>query len=242
MPPVDLIAAPEEGYATLREKVEQVEDLVTPPKSVEEKPPRPGSAKLGTPERRLEWHQRVQAAVLDLSITFPEGVEDYDVRKLLEYTLELGRLIEADEEAGDPSGEVELATMRAADVVRRIQRRLLRQHLDDPAAALEFIFGLFANVSVSEVARLLGVSTKTVASWKGGNPVRQTEKRRRAVLLAQVITYLRDSMTPHGIVMWFDAERDQLGGRTPLEVLQRDSNAAELLISLARGSRGQLAG
>lgn len=241
MPPVDVLTAPA-LYTALHEKAVQVEDLVTPPTSVEEKPPSAGSAKLSTPERRMQWHQRVQEAVLDLSVTFPEGVEDYDVRKLLEFTLELGRLIEADKDAGDPAGKVELATMRAADVVRRIQRRLLRQHLDNPAAALELIFGLFANVSVSEVARLLGVSTKTVGSWKQGSPVRQNEKRRRVVLLAQVITYLRDSMSPHGIVMWFDAERDQLGGRTPLEVLERDPNAAELLIGLARGSRGQLAG
>jgi hypothetical protein len=50
-------------------------------------------------------------------------------------------------------------------------------------------------------------------------------------------------MTPVGLVMWFDAPRTQLQGRTPLQVLdEHEAMAHELLVSLARGARGQLAG
>ena len=62
------------------------------------------------------------------------------------------------------------------------------------------------------------------------------------VVLAQVLTYLRASITPAGLVMWFDAPRHQLDGATPLELLDEDeANARERLLSLARGARGQLA-
>ncbi len=127
--------------------------------------------------------------------------------------------------------------------MRRIQRRLTQQHLDDPVAALEFIFGLLATVNLSEVAALLGTSPKTAAAWRSGSPVRQSARRRRIVLVAQLLGYLRDSLTPHGLVMWFEAPREQLGGRSPLELLG-DGEAAdqERLLDLARGSRAQLGG
>lgn len=230
-------------FDELRAKVGQVEDLVTPPQSLKQQQPK-GQEGTQAADHCREWYRRVEDSVLDLSNALPQGVEDYDARKLLEFMVELRRLIEADPEAHDPSGEMEIATMRMADVVRRIQRRLLRQHLDDPGAAVEFILGVLANVSVTEVARLLGVSTKTIGSWRHGAQVRPSSGRaRRVLLVGQLLSYLRDSMTPHGLVMWFDAERDQLGGRTPLQVMQDDEAAAYgMLTGLARGSRGQLAG
>jgi transcriptional regulator with XRE-family HTH domain len=230
-------------FETLLQKVGDVEELVTPPRSLEE-PREPRESKRPAPDklvkRRQDWYRDVQDAVLDLSTSFPEGVDDYDVRKLLEFTVQLGHLIEADAEARDPDGEVELATMRAADVTRRIQRRLLRDHLDDPEAALEFTFGVLRGVSVSELARLLGTSTKTVRSWQQGSSIRQTAKLRRVLFVAHLLTYLHASLTPHGLIMWFDAERDQLKGRTPLQVLDRDPGSHQLLLELAKGSRGQL--
>src|ERR1700755_3205571 len=102
-------------FEALLQKVGDVEELVTPPRSLEEprESKRPARDKLV--KRRQDWYRDVQDAVLDLSTSFPEGVDDYDVRKLLEFTVQLGHLIEADAEARDPNGEVELATMRAAD-------------------------------------------------------------------------------------------------------------------------------
>jgi hypothetical protein len=178
--------------------------------------------------------------VLDLSNSMPEGAEDYDVLKLLGFVVDLRRALESDPDAHDRTGEVEIATMRMADVVKRVGRRLLHERLDDPQAAAAFVLETLGDVSVSEVAALLGVSTKTVGSWRQGSRVRNNT--RRVIVIAQALSYLRSSMTATGIVMWFDAERDQLGGLTPLALLEQDEASAHAkLIGLARATRGQLA-
>lgn len=221
-----MIAVAEVGeqLAVLRDKADHVGELVAPP----------------PPERRWAWYQRLEDAVLDLSNALPEGTEDYDARKLLEFLIEVRRAISADADAIDADGEVELATLRMRDVALRIRRRLEHDSLDDPRAAARFVFTTLAGAGVGDLSRLLGVSTKTVNTWKLGGPV--TRNAGRVVVLAQLLTYLRSSMTPVGLVMWFDAPRHQLGGRTPLELLDEDeASAREALLSLARGARGQLA-
>lgn len=213
--------------AHLREKASQVEELVTV------------GERTGLALRR-DWYRQLEDAVLDLSYALPEGTEDYDARKLLEFQVGLRRAIDADPDARDERGEVELAALKMADVARRIGRRLEHSELDDPRAAADFIFDTLRGVGVTDLARLLGVSTKTVNAWKAGGPV--TRNGRRVVVLAQLLTYLRASMTPAGLIMWFDAPRGQLDGSTPLELLDEDeAKARELLLSLARGARGQLA-
>ena len=98
------------------------------------------------------------------------------------------------------------------------------------APAADFIFETLRGAGVTDLGRLFGVSTKTVNAWKAGGPV--TRNARRVVVLAQVLTYLRASMTPAGLVMWFDAPRHQLDGGTPLELLDDDeANARELLLA-----------
>jgi DNA-binding transcriptional regulator YiaG len=221
----------------LRFKAEQIEDLVSPAGG----PPVREDQDSGLVERRLAWHQQVVDAVLDLSNSMPEGLEDYDVRKLLELVVELRRSLDADPDGRDSNGEIELATMQAADIARRLHRRLVHEQLDDPQLAAELIFSALTQLPVSEMARLLGVSTKTVRSWQHGSPVRQNGDR--VVLIAQILTYIRSSLSAVGVKMWFEAERDELGGSTPLQLLDEDpAKAYETLISIARGSRGQLAG
>lgn len=233
------VAEVTEQMTVLRHKAEQVEELVSPPRSERER--RPDTApEVPLAERRWAWYQGLEDAVLDLSNALPEGTEDYDARKLFEFLIELRRAITADVEATDERGDVELATMKMRDVVHRLARRLEHTILDDPQAAARSVFTTLANIGVGDLARLLGVSTKTVNTWKAGGPV--TRKAERVVVLAQLLTYLRSSMTPVGLVMWFDAPRHQLGGRTPLELLNENEAAArEMLVSLARGARGQLA-
>lgn len=223
----------------LRFKAEQIEGLVTPPTSVEERGGQRRKRSLA--QRRQDWHSCVVDAVLDLSNSMPRGVEDYDVRKLLEQVVALRRLLDADPEARDASGEIDLATMKTADIARRIHRRLVHDQLDDPQVAVRMVLSGLEQVPVTDIARLLGVSTRTVRSWQGGKPVRQNAAR--VVLVAQLLSYLRSSMTAVGVMLWFDAERDQLRGHTPLELLETGvAGAYEQLIDLARGSRAQLAG
>lgn len=167
-------------------------------------------------------------------------MDDYDVRRLLGFLVDLRRAVEADPDARDPNGQVELGTMRMADVVIRVRRRLLHERLDDPQAAVAFVLTTLKGVGVSEVAALLGVSTKTIGSWRQGSRVRQNV--RRVVLVAQLLSYLQASMTARGMTMWFDAERDQLEGCTPLQLVNQDETTAyPTLIGLARATRAQLA-
>jgi hypothetical protein len=228
------------GLEELREKAEQIEDLVTPPASSEERI-KDKRRRLNRVDRRGAWHRQVENAVLDLSNSMPEGVEDYDVRKLFELVVELRHLLDRDPDVLDADGSIELTTMRVADIARRLHRRLVREQMDDPQIAVKVVLDGLARVPVSDVARLVGVSTKTIRAWQRGSPVRQNAAR--VVLIAQLLSYLRSSMSAVGIIMWFDAERDQLGGRTPLQLLEQDeASAYSLLSNLARGARAQLAG
>jgi hypothetical protein len=240
---VSVVLEENHEIAVLREKAEQVRELIAPEQAGKDGRPesRPAAEAEGTrAEWRWEWYRRLEDAVLDLSNALPEGTEDYDARKLFEFQVGLRRAIDADPTATDQRGEVQLAMLRMADVARRIGRRLEHSALDDPRAAADFIFATLRGIGVMDLSRLLGVSSKTVNAWKAGGPV--TRNAARIVVLAQVLTYLRASMTPVGLVMWFDAPRHQLGGSTPLELLGDDqANAREQLLWLARGARGQLA-
>jgi hypothetical protein len=193
---------------------------------------------------RTAWLRELEDAVLDLSDALPEGTEDYDARKLLEFLVGLRRAVDADAVAGgtDSDGSVELTTMTVRDVVRRIARRMEHDELDDPRAAADAIFATLRGTGAGDLARLMGVSTKTVGAWRAGRPVARNAPR--IVLVAQLLSYLRPTMTPAGLVAWFDAPREQLDGGTPLALLDAPAGAAvarEPLSALARGTRGQLA-
>ena len=221
---MSIVVEQTQDLAHLRNKAAQVEQLMA-------------AVQRRRAKQRWDWYRRLEDAVLDLSYALPEGTEDYDARKLLEFQVGLRRAIDADPGAGDERGEVELAALRMADVARRIGRRLEHSELDDPRAGADFIFETLPGIGVTDLSRLLGVSTKTVNAWKAGGPV--TRNAKRVVVLAQLLSYLRASISPAGLVMWFDAPRPQLDGATPLELLNEDeANARELLVSLARGARG----
>jgi hypothetical protein len=225
----------------LRSRAEQVEELVSSPRSPREQAVARGDEEVAArAERRLAWYGKVERCVLALSDALPQGLEDYDVRKLFEFLLQLRNAIENDPEGSDAAGEVELAKLRMGDVAHRIGRRLLHEQLDDPRTAADYVFATLRGVGVGDLARVLGVSTKTIYAWKAGRPVARNV--RRVVTVAHILTYIHASMTPLGLVMWFDASRDQLAERTPLQLLDEDTERARpILVELARGARGQLA-
>jgi hypothetical protein len=222
----------------LRSKAELVENLVE--RSVDEHPSVDEKLKARM-ERRWGWYRSVEDAVLDLTNALPAGTEDYEARQLFVFLTELRRAIDDDPKATDKAGRVQLAAMRMADVARRMERRLEHSVLENPDEAARYVFGQLDSIGVTEVARLLGVSTKTVGAWKAGKPVKQ--KVERVKLVAQLVAYLRYSMTQTGLLMWFDNEADVLAERSPLQLLDENVRAAwEPLVSYARGGRGQLAG
>ncbi len=221
----------------VREKALLIEDLVMPARASRERAlDVAGETAQSLVARRQAWYQDIEDAVLDLSNVLPQGPEDYDARKLFQFLIELRRAMASDPD--DRRGEVEVATARLRDVGSRIARRIDHERLDDPQAAVAWVFEAMTGVSARDTGRLLGVSEKTISAWRGGGVVERNIPR--VVLVAQLLTYLRASMTPRGLMMWFDAPRPQLGDRTPMELLNEPAAAQEPLVSLARGIRAQL--
>jgi hypothetical protein len=194
-----------------------------------------------TTAERLAWFTGLEDAILALVRALPDGGEDYDAGRMFEFSVALRRAIQAAPDGDDPGGAIELAALSLGDVARRVRRRLEHDALDEPRAAADFVLAALSSAGAAALGRLLGVSTKTIGAWRAGRPV--TRNADRVVLTAQVLTHLRASMSPRGMLLWFDAPRAQLDGRTPLELLDRDgpAGAREPLTALARGLRGQLA-
>lgn len=189
---------------------------------------------------RSAWVAGLEDRVYALSSALPEGTEDYDARRLWELLHALRRVADAAPDGADPGDRLELAALMLGDVARRLGRRLLHDELDDPQAAAAYLLRTLPAVPAADLGRLLGVSAKTIGAWRAGSRV--TRNAERVVLVAHVVTYLRASLTPAGLVQWFSAPRHQLDGRTPLDLLGGDlAPAREALVSLARGARGQLA-
>lgn len=221
----------------IRAKALSIEDLVQPPASVRERAlDVVGESAESLAARRLRWYQQLEDAILDLSNLLPQGPEDYDARKLFQFLIELRRAMAEDPD--DRGGEVELATARLRDVGARISRRLEHERLDDSREAAAAVLDVMAGVPAKDLARLLGVSEKTIGVWRSGGVVERNVSR--VVLVAQLLTYLRPSMTPKGLMMWFDAGRPQLDGRSPIDLLADPATAHDPLVALARGARAQL--
>ncbi len=228
--------SPTDLKESLQRKAADVESLVSPPASVDERPTQEGGP--SSRERRGEWLKLVQDSVLDLVNTLPAGVNDYEARKLLEFMVVLGQRVAEDADARDRDGEVALASQNMLDVVRRMARRLEHDVIDeDPQTAARIVLQELDSVGPAAQADLLGVSTKTIKAWKDGGLVRQHKDR--VVLLAQLLTYLRSQMTPRGIVMWFHYPADALDGATPLSLLASADPSAHLkLLNYTRAGRG----
>lgn len=222
----------------LRSKAEHVESLVE--KSIDERPSAE-EALSDRVQRRMTWYRLVQDALLDLANRLPDGTEEHEALQLFKLLTELGCEIADDADARDESRRIELTAMKIVDVLRRLARRLEHSVLEDPGEAARYVFVQLGALSANDLARLLGVSTKTVGAWRAGKPVRQ--KTERVKLVAQLVSYVRYSMTPTGVLMWFDNEADVLDGQSPMQIMDAGiSSAWAPLVSYARGGRGQLAG
>ena len=189
---------------------------------------------------RSEWSRAMSDAILDLSERLPAGTEDYEVRQLLYFHEALRRAIEDDPTDADPRGDVALAAMKMVDVAARLARRLQHSLLEIPDNAAAFVFRELDVLTARELAELLGVSSKTIGAWKAGSPVRSHPDR--VVLVARLVAYLRSSMTPRGVLMWFKDQHDPLDGERPIALLKTaNRRSTTALVQLARGGRGQLA-
>jgi len=189
---------------------------------------------------RDRWFERVRSQVLGLARD--PAWRDHQLARELLLTLEdLRAEIAADRDALDEGWKVRYAMKIMEDVVRAMLRQLDHEAIDDPVVAARLIVDELRNVAVGEVARLLGVTTKSVCNWRESRVEQIKRNPDRIVLIGRLVYELRSSWTGHGILMWFDRSREQFGDRTPREMMDDDvSEAGPLLLSLARGGRTQL--
>ncbi len=172
----------------------------------------------------------------------PQWTDDPLAGELLDQVEELGSLMDVDEDLRDEEWEIRGSLDQIKDLVALMSRKIERLALDDPETATSFVVQQLSRLERSNVGRLLGVDKRVVKRANAGEAVSKEIHSERAVLVAQLVYDLRNHMTVGGIVMWFEDGRHQLGGASPLELLDEDpSKAARPLRSLARTERGQLA-
>ena len=242
-----LAEAPPTTGDALRERIEALaQDLYAALKPYDEPSTRdlrndPVSRKRRVTERD-RWFERVRSEILGLGRD-PAWRDHALARELLLTLEDLRAEIALDRDALDEGWKVRYAMKIMHVVVQAMLRQLDHAAIDDPAFAARFVAEELRNVEVREVARLLGATTKSVRNWREGRVEQIKRNPQRIRLIGQLVYEVRNSTTPYGIVLWFDAPREQFGNRTPRELIDDDvADAAQRLLPLARGGRGQLAG
>jgi hypothetical protein len=163
------------------------------------------------------------------------------VHELLEETIKLHEHAALDPDGEDPNWEIRAIIGQIEDLLATLRREIAHERLEDPASAARFVLRELESVDQKAVADLLGCDARTIRSWKSGDTSTIRKNPERIVLVGQLIFDLRNAMTAHGILAWFNRPRHQLGDRPPVELLSDPVSARQPLRNLARGIRGQLA-
>jgi transcriptional regulator with XRE-family HTH domain len=148
-------------------------------------------------------------------------------------------LMTIDGDDGRPPLDVADEALMEAEAVRHIVRDVLDGRPASGTTTKDQLAQLdswLPRVSVTQMARLLGVDRRTVTRMRAddGPPSARLE------LVWRLVALLHRSWTDEGVVAWFERPRTELGGRTPLELLG-DRGAEQDLTDLARRGRTQRA-
>jgi hypothetical protein len=192
------------------------------------------------PDARQTFFEELRAGVLAVAKSPAWRAHDL-ARELLVLVEDLRDAIDADPEANDPEWRQRELLQRMLVVLQAMIRQLDHDAIDRPERAARFVAETLADVEVGEVARLLATSPRMVSSYRRGEVGQLRRNLNRVTLVGQLVDELQYSMTPRGVLLWFDAPMAALDGRTPRELLDDDPAANRApLISLARGGRAQL--
>lgn len=162
--------------------------------------------------------------------------------ELLEAVFELETRIEADPTGEDPEWAIREAADNVGDLLRVFIEAEDRGAIQDPPAAIRFTLETMADVGQAELAELFGVDVRTIRTWQSGPPKVIRRHPDRVLLIGELVWILARSMTPRGVIQWFNRPRVSLGGRTPKAVIATDAGQArDLVLPLAQGGRAQLA-
>ncbi len=162
-------------------------------------------------------------------------------RELLVTRDDLAEAIVADPDATDPAWAQRAALKRMQVVIEAMIRQLVHHAIDRPDIAAQFVARQLSDVGDADVARLLGTTPRMVSKYRSEGVKEIRKDPDRVSLVGQLVYELQSARTPRGVVLWFDAPRQALAERTPLQLIEENvASARESLIPLARGGRGQL--
>lgn len=205
----------------------------------------------------LEWRDALTEALGDIAT----GLTDETYRQRVKDTTT--RLVQLDDELHGADFDPEwIAEFRGLllDSLRALQneeqldafdklllnvealRHLLRDALDghverseeDIAAVIQQLQQWLPRVSQPEFAGLMGISTRQYQRWGQMH----SAPTRRAQIVARLIAILRRSWTDAGVVAWFYRSRPELGGKSPIDVLD-DVVYEQALFRAVRQGRAQ---
>jgi putative toxin-antitoxin system antitoxin component (TIGR02293 family) len=74
-------------------------------------------------------------------------------------------------------------------------------------------------LSQEALAKILGLSVRTVVRWEKEGVEPPPLERERLDLIHEVIEIAKDIMEPEDIVSWFSKPKESLSGRRPLDLL-----------------------
>lgn len=121
-----------------------------------------------------------------------------------------------------------------------MERRLEAYAIEPPEAAAHFVVTELGSVDDAKVAHLLGVAPRTVALYRRARPSRVRKNRQRITIVARVVFELRGSMSPKSIVEWFETPSAWFGQHSPLQLIERGSEADQgAIIARLLAARGQ---
>ena len=190
--------------------------------------------------RRQEFFGEVRAAAMSLAASPAWRAHDLTTELLL-LVERLRDEIAADPDGIDPQWRVREVLQRMLTVLQAMVRQLMHAEIDRPEQAARFVADTLDDVGISEVAALLGISSRMVGNYRKGDVGQIRKDPARITTVGQLVYELHGSMTPRGVLLWFDARVPQLDGRTPRELLDEDPATHRApLIALARGGRAQL--
>ena len=155
---------------------------------------------------------------------------------------------------GFAEANVPPARRSTADARRRLRLGLERMRhaleeiaesapISDERPAKEIVRWLSKTVPVSqqELASILGVDRRKLQRWLNERPKPEGDDALRVAAVARVVNQLRHSLTPIGVLHWFNRPRRELGGKKPRSLLA-DVRRLPQLVSLAASVRHSDAG
>lgn len=126
-----------------------------------------------------------------------------------------------------------------AEAVRHVMRDLLQEQppvkLRESAAVIKLLEEWLPGLAVRQLAELLGVSTRQLQRRRQD---RGSTSTHRMQVVVRLVAILRHAWTDEGVYAWFHRPRLELGGATPIELLEDAAYERELLLT-ARAGRVQ---